>query len=58
MVLIQSPIRSIEMGSAEAVPIATPRSFARFSSSVSAWSISADVGTASMATSPFAKGSD
>ena len=55
-VLIQAPIRSIEIGSAEATPTATPRSFARFSSFASARSISAAVGTASMARSALANG--
>ena len=54
--LIQTPIRSIEIGSAEATPTAVPRSFARFSSFASARSISAKVGTASMVKSALTKG--
>ena len=55
-VLIQAPIRSIETGNAEATPTATPRSLAMVSSLISVRSISADVGTASMARSALAKG--
>ncbi len=55
-VLIQTPIRSIETGSADADPTATPRSLARLSSFASAWSISAGVGTASMMASLLANG--
>src|SRR2546423_6979772 len=54
--LVQSPIRSIEIGSAEAIPTAVPRSLARFSSLASARSISTAVGTASIATSALANG--
>src|SRR5665647_3754236 len=46
--LVQTPSRSIEIGSAEAMPTAAPRSFARFSSLARARSISTGVGTASM----------
>src|SRR5258708_27615687 len=54
--LIQTPIRSIEIGNAEAMPTAIPRSFARVSSLARARSISADVGTASIERSALAKG--
>src|SRR5258708_10001332 len=54
--LIQTPIRSIETGNAEATPTAMPRSLAIPSSFVRARSISTAVGTASMLTSPLAKG--
>src|ERR1700692_3544849 len=46
--LIQTLIRSIEIGNAEAMPIAVPRSFARVSSLARVRSISTDVGTASI----------
>src|SRR5258708_3135478 len=55
-VLIQAPIRSIEIGNAEPTPTATPRSLASVSSLISVRSISADVGTASMARSALPKG--
>src|SRR4051812_27377721 len=45
--LVQAAMRSIEIGSAEAMPTAVPRSLARPSSFASARSISTDVGTAS-----------
>src|SRR3981081_2551252 len=54
--LIQMPIRSIEIGNAEAMPTAVPRSFARFSSFARVRSISTDVGTASILKSALAKG--
>src|SRR5260370_42220063 len=54
--LIQTPIRSIEIGNAEAMPIAIPRSFARVSSLARARSISTDVGTASIERSALANG--
>src|SRR3977135_1384764 len=54
--LLQAPIRSIEIGSADAIPTAVPRSFARLSSWASARSISTDVGTASMLKSALANG--
>src|SRR6202035_6127500 len=55
-VLIQTPMRSIEIGSAEATPTAIPRSLARLSSLPSSRSISAAVGTASIETSARANG--
>src|ERR1700758_3358856 len=54
-VLIQTPIRSIEIGSAEATPTAVPRSFAISSSFANARSISAAVGTASIEISALAR---
>src|SRR5258708_31466141 len=54
--LIQTLIRSIEIGNAEAMPIAVPRSFARVSSLARVRSISIDVGTASIERSALAKG--
>src|SRR6476646_2027615 len=54
--LVHALIRSIEIGKAEATPIATPRSLAIPSSFAKARSISAAVGTASTETSALAKG--
>src|SRR6516165_8784920 len=54
--LVQALIRSIEIGKAEATPIATPRSVAIPSSFARARSIAAAVGTASTDTSALAKG--
>src|SRR3954470_18607350 len=54
--LVQALIRSIEIGRADAIPTAVPRSLARLSSLASARSISTDVGTASMLKSALANG--
>src|SRR5258708_22487709 len=54
--LIQTPIRSIEIGNAEAMPTAVPRSLARFSSFASVRSISTAVRTASIEKSALAEG--
>src|SRR5215831_8962489 len=54
--LVQLAMRSIEAGSAEAVPMALPRSRAIASRRASAASIAAWVGAASSTTSALAKG--
>jgi len=53
--LAQRTMRSIEIGSAPAMPTALPRSRAIASSRASARSISVALGTASIATSDLAK---
>src|SRR2546423_3809240 len=54
--LVQSPIRSIEIGSAEAIPTAGPRPLAQFLSLASARADSTAGRTAAVAMSTFANG--